>query len=440
MGFSAVWPKIEYNGAMKQTTVEHSVPSTFEDSHSDGTLSFFRLFAVLWLGLFLLGSGVLVIWQAFSREVTFFFLAGIANVLLLLGYLSWPQLRRYLGKAYLPVGIAIASGGPIVVKHLVLALQIHQEATTLPFDTWPLAAILFVPLVIVAWQHPLRDVIVFCLSTAVLDLLLAIPSAQGDGMHFFSIAYGILGRTISLLLVGHMVARLIKIQRQQRQSLAEANTKLTHYAATLEQLTVTRERNRLARELHDTLAHTLSAVAVELEAVNSLWDVDSSQAHTFLKRSLVATRTGLTETRRALQALRSSPLQDLGLALAIRQEAEAIAERANLRLDLRIPGRIDNLPPDVEQCVYRVAQEALANVAHHAQAQHVKVSLHQKDGHLTLSISDDGTGFDPDSIDTGRHLGLCGMQERAEMIGGVLDIVSERGQGTTIHLSVEEKR
>lgn len=413
---------------MKQAKLEHSV------------LSFFRLFAVLWLGLFLLGSGVLVIWRAFSREVTFFFLAGIVNAVLLLGYLSWPQLQRYLGKAYLPISIIIASGGPIVVNHLVLALQIHHESPTLPFDTWPLAAILFVPLVIVAWQHPPRDVIVFCLGTALLDLLLAIPAAQDDRLYFFSVAYGILGRTISLLLVGYMVARIIKIQRQQRQSLAEANTKLTHYAATLERLTVTRERNRLARELHDTLAHTLSAVAVELEAVNSLWDVDSSQAHNLLKRSLAATRIGLTETRRALQALRSSPLQDLGLALAIRQEAEAIAERANLTLDLRIPERMDNLPPNVEQCVYRVAQEALANVAHHAQAQHVKVSVYQTDKHLTLSVSDDGNGFDPGTIDTAHHLGIRGMQERAEMISGILDIVSKPGQGTTVHLTVKEKR
>ena len=79
----------------------------------------------------------------------------------------------------------------------------------------------------------------------------------------------------------------------QRQSLADANTKLVHYAATLERLTITRERNRLARELHDTLAHTLSAVAVELEAVSALWDVDPTQARAMLTQSLTVTRTGL---------------------------------------------------------------------------------------------------------------------------------------------------
>jgi signal transduction histidine kinase len=409
------------------------------ETREPDALPIFRLFAVLWLGLFLLGGGILLVSEAFSPGALVFYLAGIANAILLLGYLLWPPLQRCLGTKYLPIGVIIASVGPIIINHLVSLLQIHPSATQSPFDTWPLATILFVPLVIVAWQHPLRDVIVYCLGTAMLDLLLAIPTAGGDELFFLSIAHSILGRTILFLLVGYMVARIMIIQRQQRQSLAEANTKLTHYATTLEQLTTTRERNRLARELHDTLAHTLSAVAVELEAVDSLWEADPAQAHALLQRSLAATRTGLSETRRALQALRSSPLEDLGLALAIRQEAQTMAERSNMALDVHIPERMDSLPPDVEQCVYRVAQEALANAARHAQAQRVRVSLSQEDSRLTLAVSDDGRGFDPGDVDAERHLGIRGMQERAEMVGGTLEIESEPGQGTMVRLAVKEK-
>ncbi|MFN2271431.1 MAG: sensor histidine kinase [Anaerolineae bacterium] len=408
------------------------------ETREPSVLPVFRLFALLWLGLFLLGGGILLVSEAFSRSALVFYLAGIANAILLLGYLLWPPLQRYLGTKYLPVGIIIASIGPIVINHLVSLLQIHSETKSL-LDTWPLTAILFVPLVIVAWQHPLRDMILFCLGTALLDLALAIPAARGDQWTFLSSAHGVLGRTGSFLLVGYMVARIMEIQRKQRQSLAEANTKLTHYATTLEQLATTRERNRLARELHDTLAHTLSAVAVEMEAVDSLWDVDPTQARTLLQRSLSATRTGLTETRRALQALRSSPLEDLGLVLAIRQEAQTVAERANLTLDLHIPEPVDNLPPDVEQCIYRVAQEAMTNAAHHAQAQCVKVSLFREGNRLTLAISDDGLGFDPAAVDVEHHLGIRGMQERAEMARGTLEIESEPGQGTTVCLTVEVK-
>jgi signal transduction histidine kinase len=404
-----------------------------------GVLPVFRLFAVLWLGLFLLGGGILLISEAFSQEAVVFYLAGIANAILLLGYLLWPRLQRCLGGGYLPIGIVIASVGPIIINHMVSLLPLHSPEAKTPLDTWPLAAILFVPLVIVTWQHPLRDMVIYCLVTALLDLALAIPAARGDELAFFSTVHGVLGRTGSFLLVGYMVARIMAIQRQQRQSLAEANAKLAHYATTLEQLATTRERNRLARELHDTLAHTLSAVAVELEAVDSLWEANPVQARALLKRSLTATRTGLTETRRALQALRSSPLEDLGLALAIRQEAQTVAERANLPLDLHIPEQVDNLSPDVEQCVYRVTQEALANAAHHAQAQRLEVKLLREEGRLALTVSDDGRGFDPTAVDAEHHLGIRGMRERAGMVGGVFEIESEPGQGTTVCLTVEGK-
>lgn len=409
------------------------------DTPESSVLPIFRLFAVLWLGLFLLGGGILLTSAAFSPQDLVFYLAGIANALVLLGYLTWPRLSRYLGDSYLLIGVGIASTGPIVISRLVSYYPSHSPGAQTTFDIWPLAAILFVPLVIIAWLHPLRDVIVYCLGTALLDLILAIPAIRGDGLLFLSTVHSTLGRTLSLLLVGYMVARIMKIQRQQRQSLAEANTRLTHYATTLEQLSVTRERNRLARELHDTLAHTLSAVAVELEAVDSLWGIDPVQAHTLLRRSLAATRAGLTETRRALQALRSSSLEDLGLALALRHQAEQSAARAGLALELEIPARLDNLAPDVEQCIYRVAQEALANAAQHAQARRVQVSLLREHGRLVLTISDDGCGFDLRSVDAASHLGIRGMRERAEAAGGSLEMTSEAGQGTRVCLSVEEK-
>jgi signal transduction histidine kinase len=403
-----------------------------------GVLQVFRLFATFWLALVLLGGGILLVWEGFSTEAALFLLAGVVNALLLLGYLLWPRLQRLLGNAYLPIAIVIASVGPTLINHLVLLLHIHPTETVSLIDTWPLAAILFVPLVILAWQHSLRSVIAFCLGTALLDSVLAYIAAQGDSYYFFSTAHSILTRTLLFILVGYMVSRIMAIQRQQRQSLAEANVKLTHYAATLEQLATTRERNRLARDLHDTLAHTLSAVAVELEAVDSLWDVDPAQAHSLLERSLSATRTGLTETRRALQALRSSPLEDMGLALAVRQEAETVAERSNWILDLNIAESMDGLPAGIEQCVYRVAQEALANASHHAQAQQVEVGLVRQDHGLTLTVSDDGIGFDPDTVDAERHLGTRGMRERAEMAGGRLGIESAPGRGTTVRLTVEE--
>src|SRR4029078_5838718 len=108
----------------------------------------------------------------------------------------------------------------------------------------------------------------------------------------------------------------------------EANAKLVDYASTNEQLAVTRERNRVARDMHDTLAHTLSAVSVQLEAADSVWDSQPQQAHELLQKSLASARAGLGETRRAVRALRASPLDDLGLGLALRDLAESTADRA----------------------------------------------------------------------------------------------------------------
>src|SRR5439155_20678930 len=129
-----------------------------------------------------------------------------------------------------------------------------------------------------------------------------------------------------------------------------------HHAGTLESLAVSRERNRMARELHDTLAHTLSGLSVQLETVEAYWDVEPRTAHAMLDRALEATRDGLQETRRALKALRASPLDDLGLGLALRRMAESAVARANIELDLEIPEQVPPLAPDVEHCIYRVAQ------------------------------------------------------------------------------------
>jgi signal transduction histidine kinase len=212
---------------------------------------------------------------------------------------------------------------------------------------------------------------------------------------------------------------------------------LTHYSSTLEDLTISRERNRMARELHDTLAHTLSALSVQLETVKAYWDVDPAAAQQTLDKSLAATRSGLQETRRALKSLRASPLDDLGLALALRKMAEEAAARASLKLDLSLPEQLPALSSDVEQCVYRVAQEAIANAAHHANAQTLIVQVLVNAPQVSLLVRDDGLGFNVEQGETSRHFGLPGMRERAQLVGGQLTIDSQPGQGTAIQLTIE---
>jgi len=242
-------------------------------------------------------------------------------------------------------------------------------------------------------------------------------------------------QVVAFMLVGHMIARLVRVQREQRKHLTEANERLAQHAATLEQLTISRERNRLARELHDVLAHTLSGVAVELEGLRATLRRDPEQANALLNHSLQAIREGLTETRRTLQELRAKPLEDLGLALAVQTLAESYASRSDFQLDLNIDHDLGDYPDEVQQSIYRIAQEALANVADHAQALLSQVILKRDQGQIQLVIRDDGCGFDPDISKDGHHYGLLGMRERAEMIGANLSVKSQAGKGTQVLLS-----
>ena len=192
----------------------------------------------------------------------------------------------------------------------------------------------------------------------------------------------------------------------------------------------------MARELHDTLAHTLSGLAVQLETTKAYWDVDRVLARSSLESSIATAHSGLEETRRALRALRASPLDDLGLTAAVRTLAENAASRANLALDLSTDDEIPVLSPDVEQAIYRIAQEAVANVVAHAQAKRLTVRLSLAEGKVRLVVSDDGSGFDVDRSNKPSQFGLTGMKERAQLIGGDLNVLSKPGHGTTVELVV----
>jgi signal transduction histidine kinase len=297
---------------------------------------------------------------------------------------------------------------------------------------WRLLIGLLAPLVIIASQYDLRGVALFVaaiLGAETAVFLWLVPER-------FPLLGAVLIHAVVFGLIGYIVNRTVSAQRAQRQRLAEVNEQLAQHAATLEQLTLSRERNRLARELHDTLAHTLSAVSVQREAVDSAWHLQPEKAHELLVKSLAQTRSGLTETRRALRALRASPLDDLGLALAVRTLAESTAKRGGLKLELLID-ELEPLGLEVEQQVYRIAQEALTNALKHSGADALRVAMTVRDGQLMLTVADNGQGIDDEALHANGHYGLRGMQERADLIGAVLE-VSRGQQGATVRLCVPE--
>ncbi len=360
---------------------------------------------------------------------------GLA-VLLFLALAHWDWARENLGKTFLPLMILIISGAPILLHHTLVPRFPPGPLSNAEGMALRQLPVLFIGLALTAWRYQLPHVLLFSAATAILEmgLIILVGRVQPNVlMVFFFIT---LVRTVSFIVVGIFINQLMSRLHAQGESLRQANAQLSHYASALENLTVSRERNRLARELHDTLAHTLTGLSVTLETVKAYWDVDADQARALLDKSLATTRNGLEETRRALKSLRASPLEDLGLGLALRQLAESAAARVNLELELALPDPMPSLAPDVEQCLYRIAQEAVENIVHHANARKASLKLELDGKHVRLTVQDDGLGFDPrDKVSTG-HFGLVGMKERAELSGGKLTIDSQKGKGTKIALEI----
>ncbi len=402
----------------------------------------FRVATGLRLVILLFLAGVLA---AAPRPLPRTALFNLGEAVLLLVFLLWPGLPRRLGRAYLPVALVIASVLPILARQVGLApppgMPPGPRGPAIPILiilSPELLMALLVPTVIAAWQYDVRPVLTLVLGTALLDTGVLLAQLSVPDVEIV-VALVLLLRTGVLLMVGYAVVYMVGIQRERRDALVRENTQLARQAAIVEQLAVTAERNRLARELHDTLAHTLSGLAVQLEALRSLWDTDRRGARAMLDQALGSTRSGLTEARRALHDLRASPLADLGLPLALRHLAESVAARTGATLKVRTPDPGTRFPPELEQSVYRVAQEALENVARHADARHIMVALTRENAHLLLTIDDDGRGFDQ-ALDSGDGLGLQGMRERAEMLGGTVEITSQPGGPTTLRLHLPLSR
>ena len=402
-----------------------------------GILPVFRLFVALEILLLLFRIGLERVFRA-DFPLVLSPWPSIGLLLLSLGYLSWSPLEKRLGRLYLPLALAFSVGLTLVSAAAVMRVRLSAgfRAEELVRSSWLMIVLLLVPVVIVAWQYGFRHVLGFCLVTTAADLALTVPLAARGGPAPRTLIVIAVVRCLFFLPVGYAVASLMDAQRRQRQALAEANARLARYAVTLEELAITRERNRLGYELHDTLAHGLSGLAVQLEAMSALWTSKPDTARAMLADALTSTRSALHEARRAISDLRASPLENLGLARAIRELAEAAAARAGLELTLRVPDALDGLGSQPEQALYRVAAEAVANVVRHAGARRLTVQLDDSGTDVSLLVADDGRGFDPAAALDHGHFGLYGMRERARMIGSELGVESAPGMGTTVRLTV----
>lgn len=215
--------------------------------------------------------------------------------------------------------------------------------------------------------------------------------------------------------------------------LETAHRQLSAYALQVEELTRTAERQRMARELHDTLAQGLAGVVLQLEAVQShLENGNTSRAQQIVQQAAERARLTLADARRAIDDLRTVQSDKLELETAVRAEVERFTNATGIPCELNI-----SLPEGINENIsghaVRITGEGLNNIARHARASAVKLKMEHTDTHLIIELRDNGVGFDPAiAQNQPGHYGLLGMRERARLAGGSLKVESTPGAGATL--------
>lgn len=305
---------------------------------------------------------------------------------------------------------------------------------------WDTLIFLILPLIYIAWQYPFTYVIAFCGVVTITEIIPTILLTRSEWNWFF-IAINIssiIGRGLILVLIGWIESRLVELQKNQQRQLEISNRKLRKYALTAERLAQSHERNRIARELHDTLAHTLSSVSVQLEAVKALFEVNPGESQKLLSKSIENTHNGLKETRRTLKDLRSSQLESLGLVGAVNNVIQSAKQRTGIHIDSILGKELDSLDDETSHSIYRIVQEAIENIIRHSNAHHASLSLQNHKNEIRLSISDDGSGISRKTIHDQESYGIRGMRERVEALGGIFTINSQPKKGTRIEVIIEK--
>jgi len=250
-----------------------------------------------------------------------------------------------------------------------------------------------------------------------------------------------LSPTLSTMTI--LISFMVLYRRQtetsnQAHALAEeleiANRQLTEYATQVENLTLTAERQRMARELHDTLAQGVAGLVLQLEAMKAHLSAGREErVATIIDHSLKRARSTLADSRAAIDDLRVAPAN---MSEAVKIKIERFTQATGIPCNLNMDMGDVVLPKSIENHVYRVLSEALANITRHAQASQIWVNLTLEDDQFELSIRDNGRGFNPNVAPKAGHYGVLGMRERARLIEGKLEIDSEIRKGTRIRLLV----
>ncbi|BAY49218.1 integral membrane sensor signal transduction histidine kinase [Scytonema sp. HK-05] len=264
---------------------------------------------------------------------------------------------------------------------------------------------------------------------------IALSPASQERFLFFTLSF-VLVFGLALLFVLLLMNAVIS-ERESREKLAIANEKLRQYALQIENQATLEERNRIAREIHDSLGHSLTALNLQLETGLKLWQSNPTKAQAFLAKAKELGSKALQDVRQSVSTMRSHPLQEQSLEQAIASLAENVQRSTGVapicQIQLSQP-----LPVEMSTAIYRIVQESFTNICKYAQATEVKLEITTTKNSLQLTISDNGIGFDFTQNTTG--FGLQSMRDRTLALGGYFNINSAPGSGCQITATIPLSR
>jgi PAS domain S-box-containing protein len=243
------------------------------------------------------------------------------------------------------------------------------------------------------------------------------------------------GRVVGLLGVARDISDSRKAQEELHRSQEELRLLARHLDSVREE-----DHTRMAREIHDQVGQALTALRLDLTWLGRKLPEGSAALRRKVDAMVALTEETIEAGRRIVEELRPPILDDLGLVPALEWYVQHFAHRSGLRVQLDVESKALPMDDQLAVMAYRIVQEALTNVARHAQAKHVTVRLGERDGALTVEISDDGRGIQPEAVASARSFGIVGMRERADARGGALEISGVPGRGTTVRVRIPVER
>lgn len=356
---------------------------------------------------------------------------GLFTAILVLAYAAWVAYLMNLRTNRTPFAEWVSSQR---IRYLVVALGL-AITVALVLLHGEFATIIFADIGIIGFTVEWRVGLSLTVLLGAL-FMYAVGIPQSDSLS--QIAGNLIGLVSTVALVYTLVA--VFRQRLERDrligELREAHGQLQVSAAREVELAALRERNRLAREMHDSLGHALVLIAIKIEAAQRLQEIDPGRATLEWEETKALVRSTMGELRSSLAGLRLPALEEQSFSSAIDNLTQHLAADGNPGVAVFVHAGADALPRPAQQVLYRVAQEGLANVAKHARARHVSVAVEVTDGAALLEICDDGVGLDGAAHSGGGHYGVMGMRERVEALGGALTLGPAAGGGTRLHARV----